>query len=95
MRIDAYNQINQIYQTSQAKKTSATSEAGKTSFSDALQLSQAGKDIQVAKQSVKDAPDVREDKVNELKARIASGNYNVTGKDVADKLVENYFNSLF
>ena len=93
MRIDAYNQIAQLYQTTKTKTT--TSKTDKTaSFSDALQLSQTGKDIQVLKQAVKDVPDIREDKVNELKAKLASGTYNVSGKELADKLVNNYFNEI-
>ncbi len=91
MRIDAYNQIAQIYKTNQAKTTASKTEKT-SSFSDALQLSQTGKDIQVAKQAVKDAPDVREDKVNEMKSKLASGTYNVSGEELADKLVNNYFN---
>ncbi|MDK2807602.1 MAG: negative regulator of flagellin synthesis FlgM [Clostridiales bacterium] len=93
MRIDAYNQIAQLYQANQAKATKAkTDSAG--SFSDSLQLSQTGKDMQVAKQAVKDADDVREDKVNDLKARLASGTYNVSAEDLADKLVNQYFDEV-
>ncbi len=93
MRIDAYNQVAQIYQTNKAKTTAGKTE--KTSaFSDALQLSQTGKDMQVAKQAVKDAPDVREDRVNEIKSKLASGTYNVSGEEIADKLVNNYFNGI-
>ena len=93
MRIDAYNQVAQIYQTNKAKTTAEKTE--KTSaFSDALQLSQTGKDMQVAKQAVKDAPDVREDRVNEIKSKLASGTYNVSGEEIADKLVNNYFNGI-
>lgn len=93
MRIDAYNQVAQLYQTSQAKTTAGKTEKA-SGFSDALQLSQTGKEMQVAKQAVKDAPDIREDKVNELKARLASGNYNVSGEELADKLVNNHFNGI-
>ncbi|MEG1458719.1 MAG: flagellar biosynthesis anti-sigma factor FlgM [Acetivibrio sp.] len=94
MRIDAYNQITQLYQNNQAKSTMTKGEKSSV-HSDALQLSQTGKDMQVAKQAVKEAPDVREDKVNELKARLASGTYNVTGKDLAEKLVNHYYDSIF
>ena len=93
MRIDAYNQIAQVYKANQIKTTAGKTEKT-SSFSDALQLSQAGKDMQVAKQAVKDAPDVREDKVNELKSKLASGTYNVSAEELADKLVNNYFNGI-
>lgn len=93
MRIDAYNQVANLYQTTQTKTTTGKTEKT-TSFADALQLSQTGKDIQTVNQAVKDAPDVREDKVNAIKAQLASGTYNVTGQQLADKLVNNYFNGI-
>ncbi|MFA9464526.1 MAG: flagellar biosynthesis anti-sigma factor FlgM [Velocimicrobium sp.] len=93
MRINTYNQIAQLYQSNQTKTTTNKSEKT-TSFSDALQLSQTGKDIQVAKQAVKDAPDVREDRVNAIKAELASGTYRVSAEDVAEKLADNYFNEM-
>ncbi len=88
MRIEAYNKINQIYQTNNAAKISKT---GKVSASDKLEISQIGKDIQVAKAAVAQTEDVRMDKVNEIKQRMASGTYNVSAEELADKLVENYF----
>lgn len=93
MRIDAYNQIAQLYQTTQTKTTAGKALKSET-LTDALQLSQTGKDMQVAKQAVKDAPDVREDKINQIKAQLASGTYSVTGKELADKLVNSYFDDI-
>jgi flagellar biosynthesis anti-sigma factor FlgM len=52
--------------------------------------SQAGKDYQVAKQAVSDASDVRMDLVNDIKARLANGTYNVSDEELADKLLERY-----
>ncbi len=92
MRIDAYNQITQVYST--PKKTQvgkATSVYG----SDKLEISQFGKDYQIAKQAVAAASDVRTDKVAEVKSKIASGNYNVSNDDFAAKLAEKYGTSLF
>lgn len=92
MRIDAYNQIAQIYQTN---KTAGTSAPKKTSGPrDAVQISSVGRDIQVAKQAVSAASDIREDKVAEMKAKLNSGNYNVSTDDFASKLLEKY-NSVF
>lgn len=93
MRIDAYNQVAQMYQTTQAKTTTGKHEKDK-SFSDALQLSQTGRNLQAAKMAVKEAPDVREDKVAQIKAQMASGTYNVTGEQLADKLVNSFFDGI-
>ena len=40
-------------------------------------------------------PDVREEKVSTLKSEINSGTYNVTGKDVAEKIVNSAINDTF
>ncbi|MCR5332209.1 MAG: flagellar biosynthesis anti-sigma factor FlgM [Lachnospiraceae bacterium] len=83
MRIDAMNQVSQIYQKSGTRKVA---QANKTSFADKLELSQIGKDMQVAKAAVKASPDVRENRVNEIKAAIANGTYSVSNEDLAEKL---------
>ncbi|MCR5793176.1 MAG: flagellar biosynthesis anti-sigma factor FlgM [Lachnospiraceae bacterium] len=94
MRIDAYNQVAKVYQASQVNKTSV-SKSKRAGELDSLVLSQTGKDLQVAKEAVKSAPDIREDRVAELKAKIQSGEYNVSAEDFADKLVEKYMTKLF
>ncbi len=89
MRIDAFNKVSQLYNSNSVKNTAKTKGS---SFSDKLEISQAGKDYQVAKQIVARTPDVREATVNDIKQRMEAGTYNVTIKDVADKLVDEYFN---
>ena len=91
MRVDAYNKISQVYQTSAVKKTMKT--AGAVT-SDQLEISRTAKDYQVAKQAVANIQDVRTDKVNDIKNRIESGTYNINMEEVADKLVESYFEKL-
>lgn len=91
MRIEAYNQIQQIYQPKKVQRPQSTAKA---SFSDNLQISSIGKDIQTAKQAVAAAPDVREDITAPIKASIANGTYNVSPESFADKLLEKYQASL-
>ncbi|MEI6916361.1 MAG: flagellar biosynthesis anti-sigma factor FlgM, partial [Armatimonadota bacterium] len=43
--------------------------------------------IEMAMEAMKSIPDVREDVVNDLKARIERGEYKVSGEDVADMMV--------
>lgn len=88
MRIDAFNKVSQLYKTNSMKSTAKTKSG---SFSDKLEISQLGKDYQVAKQIVAQTPDVREDKVNEIKQRMDAGTYDVSNEEVADKLVKAYF----
>ncbi len=91
MRIDAYNKISQIYQTNAVKKTTKT--AGAVA-ADQVEISRAAKDYQVARQSVANLQDVRTDKINDIKGRMESGTYNISMEEVADKLVESYFEKL-
>jgi len=54
---------------------------------DDVKISATGKDFSIAMNALKDVPDVREDKVNDIRSRIENGTYNVSGKDVAEKLL--------
>ena len=90
MRIDAYMQVNQVYQTNKTKKQgSAQKTDGKTS--DTFELSSFGKELQIAKQAVSEAPDVRMDRVDELKSAINSGTYDLSMDRLAEKLTNKYF----
>ena len=92
MRIDAYNRVQQLY-----SKTSTTNlKKEKTrNFSDRLEISNMGKDIQVAKQAVKNSPDIREDVVASIKERLNAGTYQVNTDEFADKLFERYQSVVF
>ena len=74
MRIDAYNQIAQLYGVSRTTKTAKTQSASR--MSDQVSISQAS--------------DIREDKVALLKNMVDSGQYQVSGDDFASKLLERY-----
>lgn len=87
MRVGAYNQVSQIYGSQKISKGYNTSAVSATSTLDKVSFSNVGKDMQVAKNALKNVPDVREDKVNELKASIANGTYQVSPESFADKLV--------
>lgn len=89
MRIDAMNKISQVYKSNSTKNIA---KAKDRSFADTLEISQLGKDYQIAKQAVAKAADIREDKVNDIKQRIEAGTYNTSSEDLADKLLEQYFN---
>ena len=88
MRIDAYNQISQIYGVQKSLKTQKTQ--GASTPRDQVSISQTGRDYQVAKKAVAEASDIREDKVSQLKAQIEDGTYSVNAGDFASKLTEKY-----
>ena len=92
MRIDAFNRVQQLYgkaSTSNLKKEKAHN------FSDQLEIPNMGKDIQVAKQAVKNSPDVREDVMASIKERLNAGTYQVDTDEFADKLFEGYSSVAF
>ncbi|MHC1749808.1 MAG: flagellar biosynthesis anti-sigma factor FlgM [Cellulosilyticaceae bacterium] len=84
MRIDKLNQINKLYgaQTTMPQ-VKPMGKMGK----DKVSFSETGKDIQFACKIAKELPDVRQDKIDEIKARMRSGNYNVDAKQVSEKIV--------
>lgn len=87
MRIDACNQIGQLYQTTRKTKTQTV---GKAAAKDELHISTAGRDYQIARQAVAQASDIREDRVAEIKAGMEAGTYQVSNKSFAEKLIEEY-----
>ena len=87
MRIEAYTQVQQLYQTkkvNQARKESGVSRA------DQVQISSFGKDIQMAKAAVAGSPDIREELTAPIKAQIQSGTYSVDNATFAEKLLQKY-----
>lgn len=87
MRIEAYSQVQQLYNNNKVKKTKQTSVTNQT---DEFQISKAGKQMQIAKQAVNSAPDVRSELVDPIKAKVQSGTYDVTGESFANRLLQKY-----
>jgi negative regulator of flagellin synthesis FlgM len=60
-----------------------------------VNLSQASKDLRLANEALASAPDVREDKVTEIRNKIESGTYEIDNQAVADKMVGSFIDELF
>lgn len=58
---------------------------------DVVSISSQAKDFQTVFRALKDIPDIRQGKVNELVEKYESGNYNIDGNDVADKVLKTVF----
>ncbi|AFL88144.1 anti-sigma-28 factor, FlgM family [Terriglobus roseus DSM 18391] len=85
--LPAGTQIGKAEQTvEQRSKLSDVSAKTATNTQDAASLSGTGSLLAAASA---DTDDVRTDKVEELKAAIHNGTYNVPAADVADKLIRN------
>ena len=80
MRIEAYTQVQQLYNT---KKVAKAESKNSVSFSDQLQISSA-------KAAVAGSSDIREDVTAPIKASIQAGTYEVSAESFADKLLKKY-----
>ncbi len=58
---------------------------------DVVSISTQAKDFQTVFRALKDIPDIRQGKVDELSARYESGNYDIDGNDVAEKVISSIF----
>lgn len=84
MRIDAYNQVGQIYKANNKPKTM---QKNSVRNSDKVEISEFGKIYQVAKKAVSEAPDIRSSKVDDIKEKIMNGSYQVSPEEFADKIL--------
>lgn len=90
MRIDAYNQVSQIYQASRPQKVAKKSE---TTVRDQFTVSSKGKDYQTAKKALAALLTSERRMIAALKEQIASGSYNVSAQEIADSVVSKFFDS--
>lgn len=87
MRIDAYNAVNQVYKPQNTYKSRAVN--AYAANDDKFEISQTAKSYSTAKAAVAQTSDVRMDKVNDIKAKIAAGTYNISSEAIADKILNN------
>lgn len=70
-----------------ARGVSEAAELGKASEATSVSMSSMGQTISKALGALGSMPDVRADRVAALKAQIASGEYQVSGRDVAESML--------
>lgn len=81
-------QLVQQYQKNESVKLDADRQIGGSAApEEKVDLSTKARDIQNLKSAIANLPDVREEKVQELKNRIEGGKYNVSGEKIAEKMV--------
>lgn len=77
--------INQYYKQMQKRQTEK-----KQSKDDSTQISAKAKEIMTARAELKELPQVREERVAALKARLETGNYQVDSRKLAAKILNNF-----
>lgn len=88
MKITRVNQILEIYNTNSTRKSQKINKPGEK---DVFTISKEGKDFQTALDALSKVPDIRHDKVNDIKKKIQSGTYNISAEETADKIVDSAF----
>lgn len=83
------NQMNiQNVLKSYNKQVKKTESADKVAFAnDKVEISSAARDIQIARKALEEVPDIRTDKLDEIKTLMASGNYKPSAEDIVEKLL--------
>jgi len=62
-----------------------------SSKKDVVSISNEAKDFQTIFKALKEVPDIRQDKVDSIIGKIEAGNYSVSGRDVAERIVKSVF----
>ncbi len=75
--------IIKAYGVSGKRKTVAEEYAKTVSRSDSLELSSKAREFTVARQAIAGLPEVREEKVAQIKQALTNGTYRVDSRDVA------------
>lgn len=71
-----------------AEKGHAPQKAGQAAPTDRINISSRTREIADLMASIEKLPDVREDKVREIREAIAAGNYTVDARAVAEKILK-------
>ncbi|MFW5962104.1 MAG: flagellar biosynthesis anti-sigma factor FlgM [bacterium] len=88
MRIDPYRQIslNKLQKEKNNKKKDDQIKSQK----DKLAISKQAIDMTDIKKKLEQTPDVRKEKIAELKAQIQNGTYQIDAREVAKKILANF-----
>lgn len=90
VQLNAY--LKQVRNQQQQPDSRTQAEQGKPVVgSDKVELSQQAKEAQQAMQNLKTMPEVRSDKVEQVKMEIEKGTYKVMGAKVAPKMLKESF----
>jgi negative regulator of flagellin synthesis FlgM len=85
-------EVNKEKQLSDQQQVEEKAQSGQDTI---VNLSQTLKETQLIKEIISSEPDIREDKVSELKQKIESGKYTIDNDAVADKLVDSFIDEIF
>lgn len=86
--IEAYVNNVQDKKVAGSPKDKAANAGAKT---DTVDISDAAKRVSTAREELDRIPDVREEKVAELKAQVENGTYKINSEEIAEKMLKDGF----
>ena len=94
-----YDQNRYVTETAKTQRTDplqGQSVEGKSEIrlKDKVSLSKTSKEMQFAEEAVKSAPDIRPEKVNPIKQKLAEGTYKVDAEGIAERMLGSDSNKL-
>ena len=75
-------------EVTRTKPSEDVDKSNESAASDRVDLSSQARDIQRAREVAQGAPEVRDDKVEAARRAVQSGNLNLKGEDLAEKILE-------
>ena len=82
---ELFNRINDLGKNQEAEKKADTQDTG---TKDKISLSARTKEIDELRALIRDLPDIRTDRVEEIKKAVDAGSYNIDSLKVAEKVLE-------
>jgi negative regulator of flagellin synthesis FlgM len=79
--------ILQLNQVSETRKKIDLQDQTAVNKTDSLVLSSRAQELQFAKEQVLKSPEVRAERINEIKKQIQEGNYRVSSSEIALKMI--------
>ena len=76
-------------EVTRTKSSEDVDNSNEVAASDRVELSSQARDIQRAREVAQGAPEVRADKVEAARRAMRSGNLNLKGEDLAEKILQN------
>lgn len=90
MKINQIQQIAEVYGATSKRQVKA--QDVKAGAKDKLEISETARHFQTALKAAKASPEIRTEKVNQIKAQIDAGTYKVSAEDVAKKMMAEFGN---
>lgn len=88
MKINNVSGAMGVYQQSGARKVTGAKETARPTKGDGVVLSREAQQVLALKEKVAQAPEVRQQRVEELRKQVEAGTYRPDARQIADKMLK-------